>query len=249
VVSAQQPRGGRETLSTSIGDYYGTIYTAPPEAPVDHVLLRGEPVSLNVSIHGTGSVSVRLRAGARRAFEPTLVRLGSSTPLQGVTFVIHEPERGAQSMRWRVDVHGIAAVPSGVYRIEVGPQLQNGSGASIAINSDAITIAIRDVGDLPERLELLRVQATRALSNRDLESTERLAGEMVKAYPTSAFGHMLQAEAAARRGQTVRARSLYEKTVELLRTRADALGTSLMTNHRLQEFIAGVESKLSSLAR
>ena len=254
-------------LSVSIGEHYGTVYVAHPRLPVMVLVLRGEPVQLEVTLTTRADKTVlRVRPGAAAAFTARLVPTGP-TPTPDAEILWDRPVRPSggfyrrtpfdlpatlgrgEYARWVATIRQFESVPSGVYRFEVAPQFDRRYLPALAVNNDGIVIELRDVKTLNERLEWARIQATRAFANRELATTEMWARRMLAMYAHSGWAHVLLADAAANRGAMAEARAHYVKAIELLRSGGDALFLEANTAHTRGEILGNLTLRLTTLDR
>jgi hypothetical protein len=149
-------------------------------------------------------------------------------------------------LRWTGVTADVSSLHPGIYRFVVRSELDL-SGASLQVNNDSVRIDLRDVATDTDRLELLRIRATRCLTERQFACVESFADQMAKIYPQAAIAFWLKGQSAAARGNASSARRHYSKSVELLGSKADRLFTTLNGEHRSSEFIAGIEARLKQL--
>ena len=123
----------------------------------------------------------------------------------------------------------------------------NLGGASLQVDNDSIRVDLRDVATDTDRLELLRVRATRCLRERQYACADSFADAMAKIHPQAAIAFWLKGQSAAARGDVGRARRHYSRSVELLASKADRIFTALNPEHRVSEFIAGIQARLNQL--
>ena len=123
----------------------------------------------------------------------------------------------------------------------------NLGGASLQVNNDSITVDLRDAATDTDRLELLRIRATRCLRERQYACADSFANAMAKIHPQAAVAFWLKGQSAAARGDVASARRHYSKSVELLASKADQIFTALNPEHRVNEFIAGIQARLNHL--
>jgi hypothetical protein len=251
------------TQYVTLGEYYSTVYTAAPEAHAEYVWWRTEPLMLRVSVTNEGRDPIVLRMP--KSGRPFVV---SIAPIAGrsqqtakvnwsslVTRSASLSERPAtlpamlessSLLRWTGVTADVSSLHPGIYRFVVRSELDL-SGASLQVNNDSVRIDLRDVATDTDRLELLRIRATRCLTERQFACVESFADQMAKIYPQAAIAFWLKGQSAAARGNASSARRHYSKSVELLGSKADRLFTTLNGEHRSSEFIAGIEARLKQL--
>jgi hypothetical protein len=255
-------------LYVSTGEYYGVVYVPPARHGADHVHLRGQPLSLRVSIQNHG------KRVAIQAYEPILVVTaraetgddssppirtratvveGSAATVRGqpvpLTFPLTLERSG--SVTWRLVVEGLENAPAGIYRLEVVPSLRitSASGESHSTfrgNNDSLRIDLRDVTSTAERIELLRIEATRAYTGRDFLRCRRFAAQLLAMHPWSVFGELLIADTAAARGDRKAAAAGYRRSLRKLETGEDQLMIQNTGPLMAEELTASVRKKLSA---
>jgi hypothetical protein len=261
--TAMAGRGPGATQYVALAEYYSTVYTAAPAAHAEYVWWRTEPLVLRVSVTNEGRDPIVLRMP--KSGPPFVV---SIAPVEGrnqqtakvnwsslVTRSASLAERPAtlpamletsSLLRWTGVTADVSSLRPGIYRFMVRSELDL-SGASLQVRSNAIRVDLRDVATDTDRLELLRIRATRCLTERQFACVESFADEMAKIYPQAAIAFWLKGQSAAARGNVSSARRHYSKSVELLGSKADRIFTTLNGEHRSSEFIAGIEARLKHL--
>jgi hypothetical protein len=251
------------TLYVALGEYYSTVYTAAPQAHAEYVWWRTEPLVVRVSLANEGRDPVVLRLPkSRRPFAVSIAPVeGRSQQTANVSWfslVTRRPNlaerpatlpamlESASSLGWTGVTSDVSSLRPGIYRFLVRSELDLG-GASLQVNNDSIRVDLREVATDTDRLELLRIRATRCLTERQFACVESFADEMAKIYPQAAIAFWLKGQSAAARGNTSSARRHYSKSVELLGSKADTIFTTLNGEHRSSEFIAGIEARLRHL--
>jgi hypothetical protein len=251
------------TQYVALGEYYSTVYTAAPQGHAEYVWWRTEPLILRVSVTNEGRDPIVLRMP--KSARPFVV---SIAPVEGrsqqtakvnwsslVTRSASLAERpatlpamveSASSLRWSGVTSDVSSLRPGIYRLMVRSELDLG-GAALQVNNDSVRIDLRDVATDTDRLELLRIRATRCLSERQFACVDSFADQMAKIYPQAAIAFWLKGQSATGRGNNSSARRHYSKSVELLNSKADRIFTTLNGEHRSSEFIAGIEARLKNL--
>jgi hypothetical protein len=256
-------RGTKVRIYVSVAEYYGTVYVRPPSGGAHHVLLRGQPLRTHLSIVNEGEdQEVRLRPSQSVPFKVYVAAMGSAEPLvDGVvapSAVLRRAGRqgaGAlpttlkrrESLHWDAGVPNFQQLPAGRYRVKADAQVESTIGGSPEINNDHLVIELRDVAGQAERVELLRITATRALSNRDFGQADAAARQLLAAYPQSAFAYMLIGDAAVARNDANAARAAFVRASELLRGRGDTLFAAVATEHQMSETIDAIDLRIASL--
>jgi hypothetical protein len=252
-------------MYTSIGEYYGTVYVPPPSGEVDYVLLRGQPLSARISVVNEGDEDeIRLRPEQSTPLRVRVAAVGSSTTVTEAVAGASPALRGlnrqgmgrlpatlkrSEGLLWDVSIPDFQRLPPGRYRVKVESGLERAGGGTPDVNNDVLVVEIRDVVSLSERVEALRVTATRALRARDFAATDAAARQLLAIYPESAFAYLLIGDAALGREDTTAARAALVRAVELLRGRGDTLYVALATEHSITERIESTEAKLDGLNR
>jgi len=265
IAQAAPARRVKVRVFVSLSEYYGTIYVRPPSNGADHVLLRGQPLSTRLSIVNDGEdQEVRLRPSQSAPFKVQVVAEGSAKPLaQGVVAQSAFLRAGSlqkpgglpttlkqrESLQWDATVPAFQQLPAGLYRVKADAQVESTIGGPPEVNNDHLVIELRDVTGQAERVELMRVNATRAFRNGNLTQTEAAAQQLLAAYPQSAFAYMLIGDVAKARNDASAARAAYIRASELLRGRGDTLFTAVATDHQISETIDALELRISSLGR
>jgi hypothetical protein len=252
------------TLYVALGEYFSTVYTARPQAHAEYVWWRTEPLVLRVSLTNEGREPIVLRSppGSGSPFAVSIAPVeGRSTQAARVSWsslVTVSPslsERPAtlpaalessSSLRWTGVTSDVSSLRPGTYRFMVRSELNLG-GASLQVNNDSIRVDLREVATDTDRLELLRIRATRCLRERQYACADSFADAMVKIHPQAAIAFWLKGQSAAARGDVGRARRHYSRSVELLASKADRIFTALNPEHRVNEFIAGIQARLNQL--
>jgi hypothetical protein len=246
-------------LYASIGEYYSTIYVPPPTNGVDYVLLRGQPLSARISLVNRGNdEDIRLKEEKAAPFRVRVTAVGSGATVADVAAGSSPTLRGpgrvgsgrlpatlkrAEGLQWDVNIP--SSLPAGRYRLKV----ESGLERALEVNNDVIVVEVREVSGLAERVEALRIAATRALADRDFPATDAAARQLLAVHPQSAFGYMLLGDAAAGRQDVAGARAAYVRASEILRGRGDTLYTAIATEHSINETIESLDAKLLALNR
>jgi hypothetical protein len=263
LAQATPARRAKVRLFVSLAEYYGTVYVRPPSGGADHVLLRGQPLTAHLRIvNGGEDQEVRLRPSQSAPFKVHVAGMDSGEPLaQGV---VAQPAllRGAgreeqsalpatlkqrESLQWDATVPNFHQLPAGHYRLKADAQVEGTVGGSPEVNNDNLLIELRDIVGQAERVELLRITATRALRNNDPAQADAAARQLLAAYPQSAFAYMLIGEAAVARKDVNSARAAYNRASELLRGRGDTLFTAVATEHQMSETIDAIDMRMAAL--
>ena len=143
----------------------------------------------------------------------------------------------------------VQQLPAGRYQVKVESALELAGGGVPAVNNDVVVIEIRDVVGLAERVEALRIAATRALRARDVVGTDAASRQLLAIHPQSAFAYLLIGDAAMGRQDTTAAGAAHLRASELLRGRGDTLYVAVATEHSIGETIGAIEAKLRGLTR
>jgi hypothetical protein len=241
----------------NIGEYFGTVYVQSSRQGVDHVLLRGQPLTATIRIVNAGTPAlIRIRDNQSAPFSVQLIPAGSDrsvaegrilpVPISGRKGESPLPRRLGRSeeLLWHVSVPDFERVPPGVYRLTARTLIVDAAGSPPAVNNDSIVVELRDVVSLADRVEAARVAATRAMSRQDYATADTLARGLIEIYPQSAFGYFLVGDAALHRRDSASARRAYLKALELLRSRADTLYAAVATEHSLVSTIEALEAKI-----
>ena len=266
-VGASTPMAGRPAPGAiqylALGEYYSTVYTARPQGDAEYVWWRTEPLILRVSLNNEGRDLVVLRPPRSGSpFAVSIAPVGSRSPqvanVSWFSLVSRGPTLSERpttlpaalessfSVRWTGVTSDVSSLPPGIYRFTVRSNLDLG-GATLQVNNDSIRVDLRDVATDTDRVELLRIRATRCLRDRQYACVDSFADTMTKIYPQAAIAFWLKGQAAAARGDAGRARRHYSKSVELLASNADGTFIALNGEHRVSEFIAGIEATLNHL--
>jgi hypothetical protein len=253
-------------LYVNIDEHYGTVYVPPAAHGADFVCFRGQPLSLRVSVvnHGLRK-QLRLRQGATLPFDTRVQRAGSgrgdTVPQIGFDAVERVSARKRASvtlpatldtsdrLEWIARVNGLDAAPPGVYRVAFEPRLQTAAGESLAINNDSVVIELRDVAGAADRIEVLRIDATRASASGDPAGADRCARQLLAAHPASVYGHLILADVALQRRDVAAGRAALGQALKLLAARADTLLTAMSSEHTLQELALALQAKYENAGR
>jgi hypothetical protein len=229
------------------------------------VLLRGQPLTLLLSIvnHGEDQ-EVRLRPSESVAFKVHVARVGSAEPL-ALGVVTQSPLlRGSgrqgpnalpatlkqrESLQWEASVPDFQQLPAGRYRVKADAHVESTRGGSPEVNNDYLVIELRDIIGDAERVELLRITATRALATNDFAQADAAARQLLAAYPPSAFAYMLIGDVALARKDVSSARAAYTRASELLGSRSDTLFAAVATEHQMSETIGAIDMRIAALGR
>jgi hypothetical protein len=263
LAQAAPARGTKVRLFVNLAEYYGTVYVRPPSGGADHVLLRGQRLTVHLRIvNGGEDQELRLRPSQSAPFRFQVTGMDSGTPVaQGV---VAQPAlwRGAgreepralpatlkqrESLQWDATVPTFHQLPAGHYRLLAEAQVEGTVGGLPEVNNDHVVIELRDVVGQAERVELLRIAATRAFRNNDSAQAEAAARQLLAAYPQSAFAYMLIGDAAVARHDASSARAAFTRASELLRSRGDTLFAAVATEHQLSETIGAIEMRIAAL--
>ena len=229
------------------------------------MLLRGQPLALRLSIvnHGEDQ-DVRLRPSETVAFKVHVAAVGSAEPLaQGVVTQSPLLNRGGrqgpsplpatlkqrETLQWEASVPDFQQLPAGRYRVKADSHVESSRGGSPEVNNDYLVIELRDIVGDAERVELLRITATRALASNDFAQADAAARQLLAAYPSSAFAHMLIGDVAKARKDVSSARAAYIRASELLRGRGDTLFAAVATEHQVSETIGAIDMRIAALGR
>jgi hypothetical protein len=254
MAQATPARRTKVRLSVSIAEYYSTIYVRGPSGGADHVLLRGQPLTLRLSIFNHGEAQeVRLRPSESVAFTVHVAAVKSAEPLakgvvtqppllrgggrQGPNALPGTLKQG-ESLQWDASVPDFQKLPAGRYRVKADAHVESTPGGSPEVNNDHLVIELRDILGDAERVELLRITATRALRNNDLAQADAAARQLLAAYPPSAFAYMLIGDVAVARKDV---------TSELLGGRRDTLFAAVATQHQMSETIGAIDTRIAAL--
>ncbi len=265
MTQAAPARRSKVRLSVTIAEYDSTVYVRGPSGGADHVLLRGQPLTLRLSIvnHGEDQV-VRLRPSESAAFRVHVAAVGSAEPVaQGVVspsprlsgggrqgpHALPATMKQRESLQWDASVPGFQQLPAGRYRVKADAHVESTPGGAPEVNNDSLVIELRDIAGEAERVELLRITATRALSNNDLAQADGAARQLLAAYPQSAFAYMLIGDVAAARKDVSAARTAYVAASKLLGGRGDTLFAAVATEHQMSETIGAIDMKIAALGR
>ena len=242
-------------LSTGIGEYYGTVYIPRAAGGAEYVLLRGQPFVVNIALHNNGgATTVRAAKGKSAPFRVRVSAIDTAVFVPELS-VSPVPTRGPGVVELRLpitlqrktglvwDVSIPPTLPAGRYRVQILSDLDQ----KLSLNSDFVDLEIRDVVSLADRVESLRIEATRAQANNDLAGQDAAARRLLGLHPQSAFGHALLGWAAHRRGDDAGARAAYARAIEILRTRRDTLYAAVATEHSMKETLAAFEMRLNEL--
>jgi len=263
LVQATPAERTKVRVYVNLAEYYGTVYVRPPSAGADHVLLRGQLLAAHLRIVNHGKEQqVHLRPSQSAPFNVHVAAMSSGESLaQGV---VAQPAllRGAgreepralpatlkqgDSLQWEATVPNFQQLPAGHYRLKADAQVEGSIGGSPEVNNDHLVIELRDIAGRAERVELLRITATKAVRNRDFAEADAAARELLAAYPQSAFGYMLIREAAVGRKDVTSARTAFTRAAELLRGRGDTLFAAVATEHQMSETIEAIEMRIAAL--
>src|SRR5687767_363297 len=184
VVAGASATAGRAapgaTLDVALGEYFSTVYTAGPQAHAEYVWWRTEPLVLRVSLTNEGREPIVLRRppGSGSPFAVSIAPVETRSPQVArvtwfslVTLSPSLSERPAtlpaalessSSLRWTGVTSDVSSLRPGTYRFMVRSELNLG-GASLQVNNDSVRVDLRDVATDTDRLELLRIRATRCL--------------------------------------------------------------------------------------
>ncbi len=265
VAQAAPARRTKVRLFVSIAEYYGTVYVRGPSGDVDHVLLRGQPLTLRLSIVNQGDdQEVRLRSSESAAFEVLVSAVGSAEPLAKSVVTQSPLLRGGgregpnalpatlkprDSLQWEASVPDFQQLPAGRYRVKADAHVESTRGGSPEVNNDYLVIELRDIVGDAERVEMLRITATRALRNSDPAQADAAARQLLAAYPPSAFAYMLIGDVAVARKDVSAARAAYMRASELLGGRSDTLFAAVATEHQMSETIGALDTRIAALGR
>jgi hypothetical protein len=265
IAQATPARRTKVRVFVSLAEYYGTVYIRPPSGGADHVLLRGEPLTPRLSIvNGGEDQEVRLRPSQSAPFKVHVAAMGSVEPLAQGVVAQSAVLRGAgrqrasalpatlkqrESLQWDATVPAFQQLPAGRYRVKADAQVESTIGGSPEVNNDNLVIELRDIVGQAERVEALRITATRALRNNDFAQADAAARRLLAEYPQSAFAYMLIGDAAVARKDVSSARAAYIRASELLRGRGDTLFAAVATEHQVSETIEAIDLKAAALAR
>jgi hypothetical protein len=247
----------------ALGEYYSTVYTARPKGDAEYVWWRTEPLILRVSLNNEGRDVIVLRPPKSGSpFAVSIALAGSRSPqsanVSWFSLVSRNPSllerpatlpaalEGSSALRWSGVTSDVSSLPPGIYRFIVRSNLDL-AGSPLRVNNDSIRVDLRDVASDTDQVELLRIRATRCLKDKQYACTDSFADTMTKIYPQAAIAFWLKGQSAAARGDRGRARRHLAKSAELLTSKADGLFIALNGEHRVSEFIAGIESRLSQL--
>ena len=227
------------------------------------MLLRGQPLTLRLSIVNEGDdQEVRLRPLQSAPFKVYVAAMGSAEPLaQGVVAqsallrragrqgpgTLPATLKQRESLQWDATVPNFQQLPAGRYRVKADAQVESTVGGSPEVNNDNLVIELRDVVGQAERVELLRITATRALRNNDFAQADAAARQLLAAYAQSAFAYMLIGDAAVARKDVSSARAAYIRASELLRGRGDTLFAAVATEHQVSETIEAIDMRIAAL--
>jgi hypothetical protein len=247
----------------ALGEYYSTVYTARPRGDAEYVWWRSEPLILRVSLNNEGHDVIVLRPPKSGSpFAVSIAPAGSRSPqsanVSWFSLVSRNPsllERPAtlpaalessSALRWSGVTSDVSALPPGIYRFIVRSNLDL-AGSPLQVSNDSIRVDLRDVATDTDQVELLRIRATRCLKDKQYACTDSFADTMTKIYPQAAIAFWLKGQSAAARGDRGRARRHLSKSAELLTSKADERFIALNGELRVNEFIAGIESRLKEL--
>ena len=247
----------------ALGEYYSTVYTARPQGDAEYVWWRTEPLILRVSLNNEGRDVIVLRPPKSGSpFAVSIAPVGSRSPqiakVSWFSLMSRDPSlserpatlpaalEGSSALRWTGVTSDVSSLAPGIYRFMVRSNLDL-AGSPLHVNNDSIRIDLRDVASDTDRVELLRIRATRCLKDKQYACADSFADTMARIYPRAAIAFWLKGQSAAARGDRGRARRHYSRSVELLTSKADEIFIALNGEHRVNEFIAGIESRLSQL--
>ena len=191
LVQATPAERTKVRVYVNLAEYYGTVYVRPPSAGADHVLLRGQLLAAHLRIVNHGKEQqVHLRPSQSAPFNVHVAAMSSGESLaQGV---VAQPAllRGAgreepralpatlkqgDSLQWEATVPNFQQLPAGHYRLKADAQVEGSIGGSPEVNNDHLVIELRDIAGRAERVELLRITATKAVRNRDFAEADAAA--------------------------------------------------------------------------
>ncbi len=263
LVQATPAERTKVRVYVNLAEYYGTVYVLPPSEGADHVLLRGQPLTARLRIVNHGNEQqVRLRPSQSVPFKVHVARMSSGAPLaQGVVAQPALLQRAGrqepsalpatlmqgESLQWETSVPTFEQLPAGHYRLQADAQVESTVGGSPEVNNDHLVIELRDVAGQAERVELLRITATRAVRNGDFAQADAAARQLLAAHPQSAFAYVLIGEAAVARKEVDSARAAFTRASELLRGRGDTLFAAVATEHQMSETIGAIDARLAAL--
>ena len=200
-----------------LSEYYDRAYVAAPMPPAQHVYFHGETIYVRIGVANRDGVPRRLDLG-RRPLNDALE----------VTAITAPRDAGAVTLR-PVGAGEVLAGPGervadwqGV--VDVPPSAQVHVFATVsARGSDIVRFEVRVPTTQAERAEVLRRQMERAELYQQDAVAERLADELLAAYPASASAHHVKAQVAMRRGRPEDATAALETALRLVRTKEDVL--------------------------
>ena len=251
-------------MYVALGEYYSTVYAARPEPHAEYVWWRTEPLHLRVSITNEGreAIVIRTPPSSGSPFAVSVAPVEDRSPqvarVTWFSLVTASPSQldrpaslpavleSSSSLRWSAVTSDVSSLRPGTYRFMVRSELNLGA-ASLQVNNDSIRVDLRDVATDTDRLELLRIRATRCLRERVYACTDSFANAMAKIHPQAAVAFWLKGQSAADRGDVASARRHYARSVDLLASKADQIFTALNPEHRVKEFIAGIQARLNQL--
>ena len=270
VVGASSAMAGRAApgavMYVTLGEYFSTVYTATPQAHAEYVWWRTEPLVLRVSLTNEGRdrepTVIRTAPGSRSPFAVSIAAVEGRKPqvakVSWFSLVTSGPslsERPAtlpaalessSSLRWTGVTSDVSSLRPGIYRFTVRSELNLGE-TSLRVDNDSVRVDLRDVATDTDRLELLRIRATRCLREKQYACADSFADTMAKIHPQAAIAFWLKGQSAAARGDARAARRHYSKSVELLASKADRIFIELNPEHRVSEFIAGIKARVNQL--
>ncbi len=249
----------------AIGEYYGTVYTKP-SSQAEYVLLKGLQLSLKLSITNEGkseeSVIEEASEMADRVRITNLQNHSQTDSFLSATWGSPQPGSvkltGAfgqvalaprSSVRWFGLVMGSERLAPGIYRVKVGKTFRDSQNRPVLINNMEITFEVRDIGEVPEQVEYLRISAMRALAAGDVKAGESVIARLQKANPNSVFAQTMLADIALSRGDRIAAEFALQRALDLVRSRADSLFVANAREHSMEELAGTLYARLLELRR
>lgn len=251
-------------LSMTLGEYFSTVYATPAHAPADYVWWRPEPLVLRATVtnHGAEPVVVRVQPDSRNPFAISMAPIPAGDPqparVNWYSLTTRRPTGSEQAatlpaaldssstLRWSGVTSDVSSLTPGIYRFTAQPSLVL-SEASLRLLNDSVTIDLREPATDTDRLELLRVRATRCVREQQYACVASFSDAMLKLHPQAAFAYWLKGQSAAAKADVETAHRHFSRSLELLDSKADWIFTALNGEHRASEFAAGIRARMKQL--
>jgi len=252
-------------LIVSPAEYFGDMYTAPPQGGATHVFFPGESVKLRIAISNWSSSPQTLlttpggppdNLGFRVSRDGNAVNLGLAVD----NMVRQTGPSGNFDVQWdrrmdlgprdtltvRADVLDKISTP-GLYVIEVVHQMTDAEARLLRPQASRFQLEVRE-RSAETLCEIARRSALRAFLSGDYQEARNMTDQMLAANPQSFLAHVIRGDIAAAERSLLEADRSYELAIAMLEQGRDTLFLRSAGKFHLDDSLQALRSKRQRLS-